>query len=121
MNLENFLNPAGEDDEPSEEFISMYSQVPAEDSEDEEGPPTPIQLPSTTEAEQALELLLLYQEHDDETTSADIKALRKLYRRAKARKAERAVHYNILKRGVPALVDLEVAQRVSKPYRQNNK
>lgn len=97
MNIENFLNPIGEDDAPGEatefdleEAIARYSQVPREASDDEAGPP--IQLPSSAEAEQALELLILYQEYDSETSLAEIQALRKLYRRAKFRRAEQAAH-----------------------------
>lgn len=100
MNLDNFLNPVDESDEPTEsgfdlgEAITTYSQLPStiEDPEDEG---TPIQIPTSAEAEQALELLLLYQEHENRTTFDQLKTLRQLYTQAKARKSEQAVQVTL--------------------------
>ena len=99
MNIENFLNPAGEDDEPSEEFdltetIALYSQLPPieEESEDEAAP---VRIPTAAEAEQAIELLLLYQEHSRKTTPNQIRALRQLSRDARADRAEQGVQITL--------------------------
>jgi hypothetical protein len=100
MSLESFLNPIGENEEPGEtdfdlaEAIVRYSQVVAvvEDEEDEE---VPMQIPTTAQAEQALESLLLYQAHQDKTTAEEMKTLRRLFNRAKAQRSEQAVQVTL--------------------------
>ncbi|KAF2478388.1 uncharacterized protein BDR25DRAFT_365633 [Lindgomyces ingoldianus] len=95
MSLENFLNPIDEDHKPTQSdfnvanAIATYSQQLVEDESDDEGPP--IQIPTPAQAEQALELLLLYQEHTDSTTPQQIRALQQLYTEAKAQKSKQFV------------------------------
>jgi hypothetical protein len=97
MNLEDFLNPAGEDDEPEDqssgirmaEFIATYwqQQDVVGDSDDEV---VTIPVPTTAEAEYALELLLRYQEHQAVATSDDIRALRRMRKQIEIQESERA-------------------------------
>ena len=83
MSLSNFLNPSNENDEPTadsttiniNELIAYHTQ--GEDSDEEEAE---IEIPSSAEVVQALEVVLRYHEHQKEATTSDIRYLQRLQR-----------------------------------------
>ena len=93
MSLHNFLNPDDEDMEVTEgteisesdrleEIIAHHTGQSQEEIEEEEE--TTQAVPSSTEAKQAIELLLQYQEYQTDTSHDDIRHLISLSRRIQA-------------------------------------